>query len=286
MKAGVNKQGVQTYKNVIRHYYKKITFTEDTTWTVPENISSVTVDCVAGQGRSLNTTAVGGKGGRVQCILNVTPHQILTLKVGKQYQTVSDNRNDSLISFTGDDLDAVVHAGGGGSASNPVWIRTKNVVGGPGGGLVGGQGTVNAPGGILSGGGTQTAGGVGPYYNQPSIKGQDYRTQGTGGRLTGGAPFAATDGSVGGQRTGCGGAGYYGGGGGLVDYYYGGSSKYETYAIGAGGGSSYTNPDLCSEVVHTQGYQDGNGYISLDYEVAETDEYDYYKDTIIIKALK
>lgn len=285
MKAGINKQGVQTYKNVIRRYYKKNMFTENSTWTVPENVTSLSVDCVAGQGRSLNDIALGGKGGRVQCILSVGPNQTLKLKVGKQYLEHTDNRNDSLISFTEDDLDAVVQAGGGGSASNPVWIRTKNVVGGPGGGLVGGQGTVNAPGGILSGGGTQTAGGIGPYFNQGGIKGIDYRTQGTGGRLTGGAPFAEADGSVGGYRTGCGGAGYYGGGGGLTSYYYGGSSKYETYAIGGGGGSSYTDPTLCSEVVHTQGYQNGNGYISLDYEVAETDGYDYYIDTLIIKAL-
>ena len=34
-------------------------------------------------------------------------------------------------------------------------------------------------------------------------------------------------------------------------------------AAGGGGGSSYTKPELCSEVVHTQGFRSGAGYIIL-----------------------
>lgn len=42
-----------------------------------------------------------------------------------------------------------------------------------------------------------------------------------------------------------------------------GGQEYTDRVIVAGGGSSYTHPDLCSEVVHTQGFQSGNGYITI-----------------------
>lgn len=34
----------------------------------------------------------------------------------------------------------------------------------------------------------------------------------------------------------------------------------------AGGGSSYTDATLCSEVTHTQGFQAGNGYVLISKE--------------------
>ena len=134
MKAYINKQGVQAYENVIRRYYRKITFTEDSTWVVPENVTSLNVDCVAGAGRD-RLPAVGGKGGRVQCVVTVSPNEKLNIKVGKQYITGEDNRNDSMIYVNDDELQAIVQAGGGGSASYTTWIRNHASTGGAGGGF-------------------------------------------------------------------------------------------------------------------------------------------------------
>ena len=116
------------------------------------------------------------------------------------------------------------------------------------GGLIGGTAptTYQSHGGA---GGTQSAGGA-------------------GGRSTGSYPLQGHDGrkgygGAGGYNSssdpygGCGGAGWYGGGGGSMQSYY-------TYNnAGGGGGSSYTDSSLCSDVVHTQGFNDGNGYIIL-----------------------
>lgn len=55
-----------------------------------------------------------------------------------------------------------------------------------------------------------------------------------------------------------GGAGWYGGGGGALAGH-----KSIFYYSGGGGGSSYTHPTLCSSVVHTQGFNKGNGYVKI-----------------------
>lgn len=62
---------------------------------------------------------------------------------------------------------------------------------------------------------------------------------------------------------GYGGAGWYGGGGAVSGHYWAGSSANGSSEAAAGGGSSYTNPTLCSEVVHTQGYRAGSGYVTI-----------------------
>lgn len=125
------------------------------------------------------------------------------------------------------------------------------------------------------------AGGGGDYGLQGNLYG------GSGGGLTGETAFNNSTGgsqSAGGSPGGSfgygglaqgrrGGDGWYGGGGGTV---YFASGYY--FSAGAGGGSSYTSPALCIGVQHTQGYKDGNGYISLSYEVAEGESYDYYVD--------
>lgn len=240
--------------------FDPVTFTENGTWTVPAGIKQIRVDCVAAQGLTfVQGTAEGGLGGRVQCVLSVTSGQLLYIKVGKQYTTYTDNRNDSIVYINNDELQALIHAGGGGSAANPTWLRYKVAKGGAGGGLTGGVGTADAPtSNILAQGGSQSAGGDGSYFNYPHVKGIDGRSTGKGKRLYGGNAVPDS----GQYRCGCGGAGYYGGGGGL-DAYHRSGHELETWAMGGGGGSSYTHPTLCSEVVHTQGFQSGNGYITI-----------------------
>ena len=78
-----------------------------------------------------------------------------------------------------------------------------------------------------------------------------------GSQFTGGAPNAER------SLSGAGGQGYYGGGGAVEGYYYAGSSEYGASCAAAGGGSSYIDPTLCTEVVHTQGFQRGNGYVTI-----------------------
>ena len=260
LSTGITISNVYKGSTLVYHLgFDTVTFTENGTWTVPAGIKQIRVDCVAGQGLTFNETAVGGLGGRVQCVLSVTSGQLLYIKVGKQYTTYTDNRNDSIVYINNDELQALIHAGGGGSAANPTWLRYKVAKGGAGGGLTGGVGTADAPtSNILAQGGSQSAGGDGSYFNYPDVKGIDGRSTGKGKRLYGGNAVPDS----GQYRCGCGGAGYYGGGGGLDAYHLRGH-QLETWAMGGGGGSSYTHPTLCSEVVHTQGFQSGNGYITI-----------------------
>lgn len=239
--------------------FDPITFLDNGVWRVPSGIKKIRVDVVAGQGLTFNETAVGGYGGRVQCVVSVVPETDLFIKVGKQYTTPSDNRNDSMIYLNNDELQALVQAGGGGSAASTDWLIVRHAKGGDGGGLIGEVGDTNSPGSLIEAqGGSQTAGGDGAYSVYYGIWGIDNRVNGKGKRLTGGTPYTGR------SRSGSGGGGYYGGGGGIDIYYLSGSgSRYDAGAMGAAGGSSYTNPDLCTEVVHTQGYQFGNGYVQI-----------------------
>lgn len=205
--------------------FSPVTFTAYGTWKVPLGIRKVRVDCVAAQGNG------GANGGRVQCVLNVTPGETLWLNVG-----ISANAyNASHISKGSDTLEnRVIVAGGGGHGG---WA-------GVGGGLTGGHGSTS---GYNSGGagGTQTGGGTGSY-------------------LTGGSPRGGSNGTAGSFGSGgtgwsTGGAGWYGGGGGSAWDI----SKVGVMYGGSGGGSSYTHPILCSGVTHTQGFRAGNGYITI-----------------------
>ena len=215
------------------------------TFTVPLGVKKIHVDCVASKGR--DGKAVGGKGGRVQCDLTVTAGQTLYIVVGhippenSSYYNASDIRtNNSGITNTTSLNSRLIVAGGGGSGGDA--DRNYFFNGGNGGGLTGepGVGGRNATGGQ---GGTQTAGGSGSW----------------GGSNAGGSAGQLGLGGNGGNGGGVGGAGYYGGGGGGTD---GHNAQY--WRSGGGGGSSYTNSN-CSNVVHTQGYNNGAGYITISF---------------------
>lgn len=228
------------------------------TYTVPEGCKKLEVDVVAAKGGGYNN-AVGGKGGRVEATLNVTPGQTLYIYVGT-YPTpdpyyrvypaynASDIRTDNTgVTDEASLWSRLVVAGGGGYWS---WANTS-AVGGNGGGLVGGTGHTNT---LWSGqGGTQTAGGAAAAPTSSSLyKNAEAGKFGLGGK---GAYF--TNPNMGLAIAGCGGAGWYGGGGATTN------SSYNTGQ--GGGGSSYTHPDLCTNVVHTQGYSaaTGNGWVII-----------------------
>ena len=211
------------------------------TYTVPKGCTKLGIDCVASKGGDFNST--GGNGGRVTCDLSVTEGQTLYVTVGAiptEVATASYNASDIRIGGT-EYTNRVIVAGGGGNGSNGSAASTAKGVGGAGGGLTGadGVGIDNAGGGK---GGSQTAGGAkGTVSTAYGAAGKD-GTLGLGGN-------GATVG-------GAGGAGYYGGGGAGYASYYG------NWGGGGGGGSSYTS-SACSNVVHTQGYQNGAGYIKI-----------------------
>lgn len=250
---------------VYRLGFDPVTFTSNGTWTVPAGIKQIRVDCVAAQGFTYDT-ATGGYGGRVQCILNVTPGQILYIKVGKQHTAWNDGTYDASDIRTVDaNLNSrLVVAGAGGAGTAVRYLRTYTFAGGAGGGTTGaiggniaGSANNNTTIGIGAGGGTQSSGGAGAYFSM-YLKSL-YASAGSFG--SGGAPSSEKPGTYG--ASGYGGAGWYGGGGGVDGYYWASSSAYGASGAAAGGGSSYTNPTLCSNVVHTQGFRAGSGYVTI-----------------------
>ena len=240
------------------------------TWVVPAGVTSIDVvakGAKGGDGINTNNVAgigygVGGKGGKVSATLAVTPGATLYIYVGEAGKTgeyasiyevvqrafyggglVSSYYSDGSgagggggatdIRIGGNTLsDRVIVAGAGGGGGTFEYQRD----GGDGGGLVGGTAL-----GLLGGeGGAQNAGGAASEAGYEGSFGQ-------GGD--------ALEGYGGG-----GGSGYYGGGA--------GASSYNDYLFaGGGGGSSYTNPVLCTNVVHTQGDNNGNGSLTITYNV-------------------
>lgn len=223
-------------------------------WTVPAGCKQIKVDCAGAKGKEGYTS--GGKGGRVECVLKVTPGQKLFIWVGKapnnariaEYNA-SDIRtsNADITSEEGLNSRLVVAAGG---ASSGVAYGGPASGGGNGGGLTG-EASVAMNNSYSAAGGTQTKGGNGAG-NADNVN-PSYGDNGSFGLGGNGHDF---DGLAGG---GAGGAGWYGGGGGSTRMQ---NLRYVS-ASGGGGGSSYTNPELCSDVVHTQGYQDGDGYVTI-----------------------
>lgn len=216
-------------------------------YKVPVWIKKIRVDCVASKGYYNPSNSDGvGFGGRVQCDLTVTGGQTLYITVGNvptsAHQGVynaSDIRTNNSGVTNEISLQSRLLVAGGGGGNADTWGKGK---GGNGGGLEGARGGNWTNLGYGGYGGTQSAGG----------------SAGSGGGY-GAASGEAGKFGMGGQRNGGdGGAGWYGGGSGGVGSYGNSASG------GGGGGSSYTDETLCSDVTHTQGYQDGAGYITIE----------------------
>lgn len=238
-------------------------------FVVPAGITSLTFDVIgaAGGQAGIGTFSPAGFGGRVQGTLNVAPGQLLSLNVGG----IGGNGTSSAAAggFNGGGMSGVggLYAGGGGGGASD--IRTGGtsfseriivagggagngfdggfgvIAGGDGGNLTGANGASNPnPGTSAATGGSQVAGGNGATY-VPFVPGANgsFGLGGDGG----------SDGISGG-----GGGGYYGGGGGAYS--------------GGGGGSSFTDPLWVPSVsvTHTQGFNNGNGQITLTYSLTGT----------------
>ncbi len=231
-------------------------------WVVPEGVDSLAVD-LAGAAGGAGIGSSHGRGGRVEATLEVTDGELLHVYVGGRGEAKSPcypcggggggwngggGPHHGTLSYWGgggggtdvrsggEELDdRVLVAGGGGGGVNHVSVSS-----GDGGGLTGENGgfTEGGPGAGKAGkGGSQTSGGARGCWFGPSGCGGNGALGSGGNRGNSGG----TDGSPGG-------GGYYGGGGG-------------TDHSGGGGGSSYTDPDRCDAVTHTQGHNNGHGYV-------------------------
>jgi hypothetical protein len=224
-------------------------------YTVLAGATSLTVDIRGAKGGDNSPSSLGGFGGRTQAVITVTPGQVLQFYIGGQgiSSTIPgtggfNGGGNTLKSFgsgnsgTGGGstdirispfglANRIVIAGGGGGAGYTTYA------GAHGGGLIGQNAlpyvTYPLSGG---GGGSQLAGGVAGNSGLPTYL------------CTAGTLLQGGTGDGDGAGSGGGGGGYYGGGGGMF--------------CGGGGGSSYTIPGATS-VVHTQGFQNGNGQIII-----------------------
>ncbi len=229
------------------------------TYTVAAGVSYLIVDMEGATGGQPNGSGVGGAGGRLRCMIAVTPGSVLQVNVagkgddflvlttraggfngggdGYSYGAGGGGASDLRMGGTALVNRVAVAAGGGGGGFN-----CANEDGGCGGGLTGGNGkTCGTDDGM---GGTQTAGGAGGGTSPTGMAG----VLGVGGDC-------ATSAYGGGG----GGGGYYGGGGG---------SQYG----GGGGGSSYADTTVCTAIVLDSCYNTtGNGRMMIrDSVVAST----------------
>jgi len=237
------------------------------TFTVPSGVTSINFDVIgASGGTGYLPMSIGGNGGRIQGTLTVVPGQILNIYVGGfgvNGTTLSGGAGGYNGGGTGALYSGSYAGGGGGGASDirvsPYGLANRIVVAGGGGGGAFDYSTTNSERGGDGGGTTGQTG----YYNS-TVGGNGYT--GTGGTQVGGGLAGNYPGyclgfngslGIGGNGGPCtnsgggGGGGYYGGGGGVW--------------AGGGGGSSYSDPILSSAIIHTQGYQTGNGQIILSW---------------------
>ena len=230
------------------------------TWTVPNGVTSITVDAY-GAGGGDSGSKSGGNGARVQTTLTVTPGNVLYISVGETGWDAAHATPTT--SFGG---------GGKGGASN---IGTYS--GGSGGGRTEISTTVAPTGSIMvaAGGGGASAAGNGGSGGQTGSDGVGTHKGLGGSQSAGGAAGAGNtgrDSSAGSAYTGGTGgrtANYrnqYGGGGGGGGYYGGGGGGAGTsgsYSGGGGGGSSYVDSTLGSSTTYTAGYSSASGHGSL-----------------------
>lgn len=254
-------------------------------WKVPAGVREIMVEAAGSKGCEYKTGgtnpgnyASAGKGGVVKCRLKVTPGSTLYFWVGKSGTLPNERVNNSSdIRIGGRELSNRVLVAGGGGASG--WADPKycgyvsNIPagkvyiaygGGAGGGTTGGytgtgfKGTVSQ---LEGRGGSQNAGGTGSRGSGDNYTAGSSGQLGTGGAGACSKAFSAeVSYPANAARGGAGGGGYYGGGGGGTVMYY---RAQAGGAGGGGGGSSYTNPSYCSDVKHTQGGNNGAGYVKI-----------------------
>jgi murein DD-endopeptidase MepM/ murein hydrolase activator NlpD len=235
------------------------------TWVVPTGVTSIAIDARGGMGggNAADPLVLGGKGGRVQTTIAVTPGETLTIYVAGLGGDPTPPNTAGLGGFNGggtggiDNVDGNGPAAGGGGASDVRQggddLAHRVVVAGGGGGAEccedanggAGRGLIGANGSTPPEGGS-TGGGGG--------------TQANGGAAGTGCNGIGTSGNLG--QGGTGGDGNRAGGGGGGGFYGAGGGGGCTWGSGGGGGSSYS---VGTGTIHTQGYQSGNGQVIITF---------------------
>lgn len=226
-------------------------------FSVPSYISSITVTACGASGGG------GGLGGCITCPIVVTPSETLYVFVGQSGDNVCVSTSGAC--GGGYNGGGTAYYGGGSEAGGGAsdvrrggnTLNDRVVVAGGGGG-----GNGNLPYTSSSDGGTSTGHTGGCFLTCSATC-----VQSQGGSLSAGGTLGycsgadiATDGSLG--QGGNAGKVYAGGGGG--GGYYGGGGGSGAWG---GGGSSYCSSTASS---NTQGVNNGNGYVLLQYSEAPT----------------
>lgn len=222
----------------------------------------ITFEVIAGSGGDANT-AEGGNGGRVQGTMSFAADDMLYINVGAEGTGGSIDADGVFVGSGGVySYNTCGEAGAGGGASdirlNGELLEDRVVVAGGGGGAGGYGATI-----LIGGAGGGLIGGIGenwPSWPDAGGKGGTQDVGGSQGIACCDCPTYTTDGSLGVGGNGSGDCA--GGGGGGGGYYGGGGACFS----GGGGGSSYTDPSA-TDVLHEQGYQNGEGMIIISYEV-------------------
>jgi len=253
-------------------------------WIVPAGVTSAVFDVHGAQGGDFAPVSVlpggfGGKGGRVQATLALTPGETLHLRVGGRggdgfieidtgsgTRTVAGGFNGGgTNTFTCDACEINLGGSGGGSSD----VRTSGdgladrllVAGGGGGAGFGsvtsdpgnGGNSANAAKSVTNGASTCSGGGPGTLVGPGAAgsgPGCSSGSPGAAGGLTGGGTSSMAAGG-----SGAGGGGYFGGGAGAAGPFG---------VSGGGGGSDYVDPSA-TNVTITDGFQSGTGAIIVTY---------------------
>jgi hypothetical protein len=224
---------------------------------IPAGVTQIVVDAYGADGGN-GSLAAGGRGGRVQATIPVTPGETLTITVGG-----AGRDRPGLSAQAGGFNGGGPTSGDGGSGGGMSDIRRGGVFlvvagAGGGGGTPGAGGPGGAGGGLTGGNGVASGGGAGLGGSQAA---------GGSGGAAGGIGTAGTAGASGtggtaGSRSG---SLQYGGGGGGAGYFGGGGGGGGTAAGGGGGGGSSYTVAGATAVTHTQGVRVGDGQVVISW---------------------
>jgi len=208
------------------------------TYTVPAGVTALQVSVAGAQGGTWGGSGAGGAGAVVQATLAVTPGEVLNINVGGAGGFTSSGSGFVPGGYNGGGANLGSAAGGAGGGASDIRrggnaLANRVVVAGGGGGGGGGQlgGAGGAPvggNGVVGQGGTQAGGGASGSSGQAGSLGQGGSVNGNGG-----------------------GGGYYGGG------------SSNPFSGTGGGGSSWVDQSLTSNVTMTAGARSGNGLITI-----------------------
>jgi PKD repeat protein len=245
---GENPSGSQNYSSVGTH-----------SWTVPAGVTSIQIDMAGAKGGDQCNGTQGGRGGRLQATIPVTPGQTLQINVGGagtfgncSWTWYSGGFNGGGSGYRG---------GGGGGASDirigGTALSNRILVAGGGGGA--GYACGNENGGNGGGLVAQDGNRCGTTHSNDCCYAGGGATQNGGGN--GSCCYLGGSGSLGTGQNAWGGSSSNGHGGGGGGYYGGGGA-----ALGAsgGGGSSFSDASA-SNVTHTIGHQNASGYVNISW---------------------